>query len=119
MNAVCTKPFTLLVAAFAVTSSVWAADDPHVAHHPSLKLSTGVFRCDLNRRVEIRQVAEDRRSAIVYWERRNYTMQLVATQTGALRLEDKASGLTWITIPGKSMLLDTKQGKQLANDCRA
>ena len=46
-------------------------------------------------------------------------MQLVATQTGALRLEDKASGLTWITIPGKSMLLDTKQGRQLANDCRA
>jgi hypothetical protein len=119
MNAVCTKQFTLLVAAFAVTGSVLAAGDPPVAHHPSLKLSTGVFHCDLNRRVEVRQVSDDRRSAIVYWERRNYTMQLVATQTGALRLEDKASGLTWITIPGKSMLLDTKQGKQLANDCRA
>ena len=96
-----------------------ASGDTHGAHHPSLKLSTGVFNCDLNRRVEIRQVAEDRRSAIVYWERRNYTMQLVATQTGALRLEDKTSGLTWISIPGKSMLLDTKQGRQLANDCRA
>ena len=101
---------------FSATS--WASGEPHGAHHPSLKLSTGVFHCDLNRRVEIRQVAEDRRSAIVYWERRNYTMQLVATQTGALRLEDKTSGLTWITIPGKSMLLDTKQGRQLANDCR-
>ena len=37
---------------------------------------------------------------------------------GALRFEDKASGLTWITITGKSMLLDTRQGRQLANDCR-
>jgi hypothetical protein len=73
----------------------------------------------MNRRVELRQVSEDRKSAILSWERRNYTMQVVATQTGALRLEDKTSGLTWITIPGKSMLLDTKQGKQLANECRA
>jgi len=102
-----------------LSAGAWASGDSHGAHHPSLKLSTGVFNCDLNRRVEIRQVAEDRRSAIVYWERRNYTMQLVATQTGALRLEDKTSGLTWISIPGKSMLLDTKQGRQLANDCRA
>ncbi len=102
---------------FAATSS--ASGEPQDAHHPSLKLSIGVFHCDLNRRVEIRQVADDRRSAIVYWERRNYTMQLVATQTGALRLEDKTSGLTWISIPGKSMLLDTKQGRQLANECRA
>ncbi len=119
MKAVSVKQFTLLAATCALTGSVWAAGDPPVAHHPSLKLSTGVFHCDLNRRVEVRQVADDRRSAIVYWERRNYTMQLVATQTGALRMEDKASGLTWITIPGKSMLLDTKHGKQLANDCRA
>ena len=36
---------------------------------------------------------------------------------GALRYEDDASGLVWIVIVGKSMLLDTRQGKQLANDC--
>jgi len=116
------------VALFAIfafgSSSLWAASGAahgagHAgAHHPSLKLTTGVFHCEMNRRVELRQVSEDRKSAILYWERRNYTMQVVATQTGALRLEDKTSGLTWITIPGKSMLLDTKQGKQLANECR-
>jgi len=116
------------VAFFAVvalgSSSLWAASgssqnaDHSGSHHPSLRLTTGVFHCDMNRKVELRQVSEDRKSAILYWERRNYTMQVVATQTGALRLEDKTSGLTWITIPGKSMLLDTKQGKQLANECR-
>ena len=115
-NAACAS---LLLTGATMAGGAWATGETQDAHHPSLRLSTGVFHCDLNRRVEVRQVAEDKRSAIVYWERRNYTMQVVATQTGALRLEDKASGLTWITIPGKSMLLDTKQGKQLANDCRA
>ena len=113
----CAIPLAIALSAAGARASQEPAN--HADHHPSLRLTTGVFRCDLNRRVEVRQVADDRRSAIVYWERRNYTMHLVATQTGALRLEDKASGLTWITIPGKSMLLDTKQGRQLANDCRA
>lgn len=87
--------------------------------HPSIKLTPGVYHCDMNRRVELRQVADDKKSAILYWERRNYTLHAVSTQTGALRLEDKTSGLTWIVIPGKSMLLDTRLGRQLANDCRA
>jgi hypothetical protein len=105
----------LLALALAAPLACAAADD---AHHPSLKLTPGVYFCDLNRRVELRQVAEDKKSVILYWERRNYTLHAVATQTGAIRLEDKVSGLTWITITGKSMLLDTRQGKQLANDCR-
>lgn len=100
----------------AVCHSAAASDG---AHHPSLQLSPGVYHCDLNRRVELRQVADDKKWAILYWERRNYTLHVVSTQTGALRLEDKTSGLTWITIPGKSMLLDTRLGRQLANDCKA
>jgi hypothetical protein len=46
-------------------------------------------------------------------------MKAVNTQSGALRYEDGASGLVWIVITDKSMLLDTRQGKQLANECRA
>ena len=107
-----------LIASFVLAFPVLGSAD-EVSHHPSLSLKTGVYHCDLNRRVELRQVAEDKKSAILYWEKRNYTLHLVSTQTGALRLEDRTSGLTWITIPGKSMLLDTKQGRQLANDCRA
>ena len=103
-----------------VASAVsYAAAASEGAHHPSLQLSPGVYHCDLNRRVELRQVADDKKWAILYWERRNYTLHVVSTQTGALRLEDKTSGLTWITIPGKSMLLDTRLGRQLANDCKA
>ncbi len=45
-------------------------------------------------------------------------MTTVSTTTGAVRLEDKASGLVWIQIPAKSMLLNSKQGLQLANECK-
>jgi len=35
-----------------------------------------------------------------------------------VRLENKGEGLVWIQIPSKSMLLNSKVGQQLANDCR-
>lgn len=115
------RPFATLAAAAISLSLVTAAGSALSAEgtHPSIKLTPGVYHCDMNRRVELRQVADDKKSAILYWERRNYTLHAVSTQTGALRLEDKTSGLTWIVIPGKSMLLDTRLGRQLANDCRA
>jgi hypothetical protein len=45
-------------------------------------------------------------------------MQAVGARSGALRYEDPKSGLVWLVIPSKSMLLDTKKGRQLANECK-
>jgi hypothetical protein len=78
----------------------------------------GLYRCDLDRSVDVREVARDMRSAIVRWNKKDYVLRAVAARTGALRYEDPSSGLVWLVIVGKSMLLDTKLGKQLANDCR-
>ena len=52
------------------------------------------------------------------WEKKDYTLRAVNARSGALRYEDAASGLVWLVIVGKAMLLDTKHGKQLANDCK-
>jgi hypothetical protein len=41
----------------------------------------------------------------------------VATTTGAIRLEDKARGGVWLQLANKSMLLDEKNGKRLADEC--
>lgn len=78
----------------------------------------GVYHCELDRRVDVRQVAEDLMSAVVQWDKQTYTLHAVGARTGALRYEDAASGLLWLVIGGKSMLLDTKTGKQLANECK-
>ncbi len=45
-------------------------------------------------------------------------MKAVHARSGALRYEDDKSGIVWLIIAGKSMLLDTKHGRQLANECR-
>jgi hypothetical protein len=78
----------------------------------------GIYRCDLNRSVDVREVAHDMRTATVRWNKKDYVLRAVTARSGALRYEDPASGLVWIVVVGKSMLLDTKQGRQLANDCR-
>ncbi len=85
---------------------------------PLFSVKAGTYQCELNRKVIVRQVSATQDSAVLQWGKRKYQMKAVQTRTGALRLENKASGLTWITIVGKSMLLDTKRGKQLANECK-
>jgi hypothetical protein len=39
------------------------------------------------------------------------------TDTGAVRLEDKKSGVVWIQIPAKSMLMNAKIGQRVADGC--
>lgn len=43
--------------------------------------------------------------------------EAVATRTGAMRLEEKATGLVWLQLPSKSMLLDQQAGKRLVDEC--
>lgn len=88
------------------------------APRPLFSIKAGTYRCELNRKVELRNVSATQDSADLRWGKKSYRMQAVKTATGALRLENKDTGLTWITIVGKSMLLNTKRGKQLANECR-
>jgi len=84
---------------------------------PMFALYEGTYRCELSRKVVIREVSPDQSLAVLNWRKRDYTMHSVHAPSGALRFEHE-SGLTWITVVGKSMLLDTKRGKQLANECR-
>ncbi len=84
----------------------------------SLRMGPGLYRCESNRYVAVRRVTDDGKTAVLFWNQREHTLKAVDTQSGALRFEDAVSGLTWITIVGKSILLDTRKGQQLANDCR-
>jgi hypothetical protein len=86
--------------------------------HPDVRMSPGLYRCDLDRQVRVRHVSRDQRSAVLTWNKRDYPLQAVPTTSGAMRFEDQISGLAWISIVEKSLLLDTRTGKQLANDCR-
>ncbi len=75
--------------------------------------------CELGRQVSVAgNVLMD--SAIdLSWKGKQYRMQRVNTSTGALRFEDQSSGLVWISIPSKAMLLDSRRGEPVANECKA
>lgn len=103
------------ITAFASTGT----DGQPTFNPAGLPFKAGIYRCELDRKVDVRSVATDLQSAVVQWDRREYTLRAVNTQSGALRYEDSESGLVWLVIVGKSMLLDTKAGRQLANECRA
>jgi len=53
----------------------------------------------------------------VAWKKQVITMKPVLSSTGALRLEDVTGRTLMIQIANKSMLLDTKIGQRLLDDC--
>jgi hypothetical protein len=115
--------------AFAAALSVLSAapvsaQNIHVTELPAavdkrlVTLTDGTYRCDQGRELQFREVSADARTAILNWKERDYPMRAVGVRSGALRYENAESGLVWLMIPSKSMLLDAKRGRRLADACR-
>lgn len=76
------------------------------------------FNCELGNQVTVFANAADDQHIGLRWKKRVHRLTRVGTSTGAQRFENGRYGLVWIGIPAKSMLLDSKQGRQLANECK-
>ena len=77
------------------------------------------FVCELGQRLHITGNHRADDMIDLQWRGRIYRMQRVSTSTGAHRFENSESGLIWIDIPAKGMLLDKRNATQLANECKA
>ncbi len=81
------------------------------------RVHTGPMPCELGATV----VLEADAKAPGYFNLRgkgfNYRVHPVETSTGAIRLEDQHAGAVWLQLANKSMLMDQKQGKRLADEC--
>ena len=51
--------------------------------------------------------------------RARYRVSPELTTTGAIRLEDKAAGIVWLQLANKSMLMNQKQGRRIADECKS
>jgi hypothetical protein len=76
------------------------------------------YSCELNNKVTIYRNLMDDSHIALRWQNRLRRLDKVGTTTGALRYENSNIGLVWIGIPSKGMLLDSKQNRQLANECK-
>jgi hypothetical protein len=94
-----------------------SADDEEAEPDTTGSVSTD-YQCELGNRLTIYRNEDDDRHIALRWKRRLHRMTRVDTSTGAERFENRRYGLVWIGIPAKGILLDSKQGRQLANECR-
>jgi hypothetical protein len=76
------------------------------------------YQCELGNKITIFTNNDDDKHIALKWGKRLHRLVRVDTTTGANRFENHHYGLVWIGIPAKGMLLDSKNGHQLANDCK-
>jgi membrane-bound inhibitor of C-type lysozyme len=75
------------------------------------------YNCELGNKLTIYRNADDNKHIALRWKKQLLRLNRVETTTGANRFENRRNGLVWIDIPTKGMLLDSKKGQQLANEC--
>ena len=81
------------------------------------RVQTGRIACELGHNVGL--IADEKAPGYftITTGSQRYRAIPVLTTTGAIRLEDKARGGVWLQLANKSMLLDEKNGKRLADEC--
>lgn len=77
----------------------------------------GDYACEAKQTVNIAKNAKVPGYIDVKFDKHLFTMKPVLSSTGALRLEDVNGRALMIQIANKSMLLDTKIGQRLVDDC--
>ena len=79
----------------------------------------GVYACEFNQSLNITPHAKHAGYLDVAWKKEVFTMKPVLSPTGALRLEDVKGRTLMVQIANKSMLMDTKVGQRLVDDCQS
>lgn len=77
------------------------------------------YSCEMGNKVTIYANDKDDSHIALRWQKHLHRLDRVGTSTGALRFENTKAGLIWIGIPSKGILLDSKQNRQLANECKS
>jgi serine protease inhibitor ecotin len=96
---------------------------------PAIKLSAaeldiakrvyvGDIQCELGAKVSVKPMKRD---GFFFVSRgvNKFVMHPVESRTGAIRLEDPARGALWLQLGNKSMLMNQKEGKRLADECQS
>jgi hypothetical protein len=104
----------LVVNGFAQSREAQKADNDPFKY----AVYTGRIACESNVFVSVIADKKNSHHFDVSIGKLHYKTERVATDSGAIRLEDKTHGIVWLQMSNKSMLLDEKEGKRLANNCR-
>jgi len=77
----------------------------------------GQSRCEFDQSVNVAAVPGQKGWFNVEYKGKSYMMAPEHTTTGAVRLEDKKAGIMWLQIANKSMLMNSKIGQRMVDNC--
>ena len=81
------------------------------------RVLTGQSRCGFDQSVNVAAVPNQKGWFNVEYKGKSYLMAPESTTTGAVRLEDKKNGMMWLQIANKSMLMNSKIGQRMVDNC--
>lgn len=84
-------------------------------------LASGNYNCEHGLYVHVQREVHERvnNRIVLGWNGKNYRLERDPSHSGLPRFEDAVSGLVWIDLPWKGLLLEGKTHKPLANECRS
>ena len=81
------------------------------------RVHQGHLPCELGASIRVEHDAAQPGHFNVQGKGFRYRMRPVVTSTGAIRLEDAKAGAVWLQLANKSMLMDQKKGRRVADEC--
>lgn len=84
----------------------------------SKRVYVGEIPCELGAKVTVKPLRREGFFLVTRGVNR-FVMHPVESRTGAIRLEDPARGALWLQLGNKSMLMNQKEGKRLADECQS
>lgn len=97
------------------TDTAEAVNDKQLAI--ATRVLTGKAACEYSQTVDVDAVTDQPGYFKVRYKGVSYVMVPEETTTGAIRLFDRKSGVIWLQIPVKSMLLDARAGQRMVDLC--
>ena len=111
------QPQVPVVPGLAATTPVVASDTVSQDLAIAQQIHQGLMPCEMGASVRVEADAAAPGFFHVQGKGFRYRMYPVRTTTGALRLEDKKAGAVWLQLANKSMLMDQKKGRRVADEC--
>jgi hypothetical protein len=105
------------IAASAMVPSALA--EPQQQDIVADQVHTGRMVCELNNFVTVTPDPQSSTRFIVQMQKHTFHMTPVVSSTGAIRLEDAQAGAMWLQLSNKSMLMNSKLGQRMADECQS
>lgn len=83
------------------------------------RVHTGSLPCELGQVVLLTPETASSGFFKLSLGKESYRVAPEETTTGAIRLEDKAAGVVWLQLANKSMLMNQKLGRRMADECKS